>query len=335
MVLGSIQKPRLPFSYEFKGMTDIEEDILFPDGCIAYLPESEEQISIFFDIYGCVSFSFNNSLETLIARKIDLEKFSRKNIKWLKENIYKNEKPNISDRDLVVMSGTDPDKGNDGWSVFLTAKNKGVTSEEIVPYDLKNKNYKYNNKLDYYSYQRSKKAQEFADEFKKRFEIKAEWVHRDNWKEASQRGCLQVYTKAWFKNPKNGKYYNPTPGEYGHAIQLVNTDLLEIFDSYNPFIKDLEKPEDFYPFALKINIFDKSMTKPKLENNSLILMVTGPGDVGLFLDDQIIKDNPALILTTWLARNSKNGVFTGAPVKSITEEQWNLFDKTDLKGNKL
>lgn len=333
MVLGAIQKPRTPFSYEYQGMTDIQEEELFENGCIAFLPEEEEQASIFFDIYGCVSFSFNNPIETLIARKIELEKFKADNIKWLKKHFYKNDKPNISDRDLVVLSGTDPDKGNDGWSVFLTAKNKGLVPEEIAPFDLRNKDYAVNNKLNYYSYQRSKKAQEIADEFKKRFEIKAEWVNRDHWEEASKKGCLQVYTKAWYK--RNGKYYNPEPGTSGHAIQLAQLSELKIFDSYDPFIKEMEKIEDFYPLALKINIFDKSMEKPKLENNSLILMVTGPGDVGLFLDGRIIKDSPALILTTWLARNSKNGVFTGASVRSITQEQWDLFDKTDLKGNKL
>lgn len=333
MVLGAIQKPRTPFSYEFKGMTDIEEEILFDDGCVAFLPEPEEQISIFFDVYGCVSFSFLNALETLCKRKIELGLFSKKNIDWLNSNLCKNGIVNLSDRDLVVLSGTDPEKGNDGWSVFLTARNKGVVSEEIAPYDLRDKDYKDNNQIDYYSYKRSKKAQELADEFRKRFEIKAEWVNRDNWEEASKRGCLQVYTKAWFK--RGDKYYNPTPGEFGHAIELAQLSSLKIFDTYNPFIKEMEKIEDFYSLALKINIFDKSMTKPKLENNSLVLMVTGPGDVGLFLDGRIIKDSPALIMTTWLARNVKNGVFSGGPVRSITQEQWDLFDKTDLKNNKL
>lgn len=333
MVLGAIQKERTPFSYEFKGLTDIEEDELFEDGCINFLPDEEQQISIFFDSYGCVSFSFNSPIETLIARKVELKKFSEENIKWIKKTFYKNDKPNISDRDLVVLSGTNPERGNDGWSVFLTARNKGLVPEEIAPFDLRNKDYSVNNKTNYYKYSRSKEAEEVAVEFKKRFEIKAEWVHCDYWAEASKKGVLQVYTKAWFE--RDGKYYNPTPGKFGHAIQYAKHSELKIFDSYDPFIKQMEKIEDFYPYALKINIFNKNMEKPKLENNALILMVTGPGDVGLFLDGRIIKDNPALILTTWIARNGKNDVFSGGLVRSITKEQWNLFDKTDLKGNKL
>jgi hypothetical protein len=36
----------------------------------------------------------------------------------------------------------------------------------------------------------------------------------------------------------------------------------------------MERDEDFYPMALKINIFEKTMNKPNLSNNTLIMMVT-------------------------------------------------------------
>jgi len=330
---GAIQPIIKPFSYQFRGMTDIVEELLFENGCVAYLPESEMQIGTYFDTYGCVSFSFNNSLETVGGRKIELESFRSENSKWLKDNFFKNGKLNFSDRDLVVLSKTNPEKGNDGWSVFLAAKNNGPVPESMNFFNLKDVNYSVNNKLAYYNYYRGKNEQKIADEFNKRFEIKVEWVERPDWQEASKYGALQVYTKAWYQ--RNGKYYNPTPGQINHAIQMADVEGLKVFDSYDPFLKELEREEDFYYWALKINLIEKPMEKPEIKNNSLVLMVTGPGDVGLFLDGKIIKDNPALILSTWLARNSKGETFSGGPVRSITQEQWNLFEHYNLKMEKL
>jgi hypothetical protein len=83
--------------------------------------------------------------------------------------------------------------------------------------------------------------------------------------------------------------------------------------------------------ALKINIFEKTMNKPNLSNNTLIMMVTWPGDIWLYLDWKIIKDDPAKVLAVWLARSSKNWTFMWGLVKSITQEQWQMFPQVNLK----
>jgi hypothetical protein len=322
-----------PFSYQYGGMTDILDKIIFENGCVAYLPVTEMQIGIYFDIMGCVSFSFLNCLETLVARLIELKEFSDDDIKFLKDNFFKDGKINFSDRDLVVISGTDPDKGNGGWQVFLAARNQGLVPESMEPFDLTNHDYSVDNKLAYYNYTRSKADQKIAEEFNKRFEIKAEWVAREDWVEASKRGCLQVYTKAWYQ--RNGKYYNPTPGSMNHAIEMADISQLRIFDSYDPFLKELERLEDFYYFALKINLTKKSMAKPTILNNSKILMVTGGGNIGFYLDGKIIVDDPAKLNDVWIARNSKNGFFFGGPVKTLTQEQWDMFEHVNLKMEKV
>lgn len=332
---GAIQPVITPFSFQFRGMTNIVEELLFENGCVAYLPESEMQIGLFFDILGCVSFSFYNGLETVGGRKIELELFKSENSKWLKDNFFKNGKLNFSDRDLVVLSKTDPEKGNDGWSVFLAAKNNGPVPESMETFDLRNSNYGVNNKNNYYDYTRNKADQKIADEFNKRFEIKAEWVAREDWLEASKYGALQVYTKAWYKRSETGKYYNPAPGTSNHAIQMANVEDLKIFDSYDPFLKELEKIDDFYYWGLKINLIEKTMAKPIILNNTKILMVSGVGNIGMYLDGKIIVDDVAKLNDVWIARNSKNGFFAGGPVKTLTQEQWDMFDKYNLKMEKL
>lgn len=325
----AVIKPIHPFSYEFGWMTWIEEVLLFEDGCIQYLPEPENQSGIYFDTYGCVNFSLNNALETLIPRVVELSLFGPDNIKWLSSNYLVNGKVNFSDRDLTVMSGTNPSVWNDGWTVFTTAKNRWLICESDAPWDFRNTNPIENNKLNYYNYSRSDANEKKAKEFLKRFEIKAEWVGRENWLEASKYWVLQVYTKAWFE--RNGKYYNPTPWSLNHAIELAKKSENKIFDTYDPFIKEMEKDEDFYYLGLKINIIEKTMAKPILKNNTLIMMVTGGWDIWMYLDGRIIKDEPAKLLAVWFARSSKNDAFTGWLVKSLTQEQWDMFEKVNLK----
>lgn len=330
---GNIIKPIKPLTYEFGGMTGIDQVLLFEDGCIDFLPEQENQSGIYFDTYGCVSFSFLNAIETLFARLISLNKISLDNIQWLSKNYLVNGKLNFSDRDLVVLSGTNPNSGNDGWTVFDTAHNRGLICESDAPWDFRNTNPSENNKDKYYTYTRSDKNEKKAQEFLKRFEIKAEWVSRSNFLEASKYGAIQVYTEAWYG--RNGKYYNPYPDKSNHAIELAQKSSNKIFDTYDPFIKQMEQGSDFYINGLKINITEKTMAKPIIQNNTLIMMVSGGGNIGLYLDGNIIIDEPAKILSVWLARSSKNGAFTGGLVKSLTQEDFNLFPHINLKNETI
>ena len=322
-----------PTDFEYGKMTGITPETLFPDGCIQYLPEVEEQIGIYFDTYGCVSFSACNALEVLIKKKIADGKFKGDTVKFLLDKGYfKNDVINFDDQWLVVKSGTIPNVGNDGWSVMDTIRKQGLPPQSLNTFDLRNRVYSQNNLDLYYSEDSLNPLSDYvADEFRDRFEILYEWVSRDDWEQASKEGVLQVYTKAWFKRP-NGKYYNPIPGSSGHAIINAKFSDLKIFDTYDPFIKQMERIEDFYPMALKINIIEKTMTKPKLKNNTLVQLVSGLGGFGLYLDDRIIIDDTAKILASFIMRNSGK---TDGMIKPLLEEQWMLFEKINLKGEKL
>lgn len=332
IVNGAIKPEITPLSLEFGGMTFVEEKLMFPKSDITeHLPENEEQIGVYFDDYGCVSRSFLNGLEVLVDK--DLAYYRSENRKFLLTNYYKNEKPNFSDRDLVVLSGTEIGRGNNGQKVLDTANDKGIIPESLASWDFKNRDPKVNVPEVYYLYKRDKNGQLVASEFNERFQIVGEWTSRAKLKDAMKYGAVQVYVNAWHKNSQ-GKYYNPN-GKTNHAVLACNYDKKQIYDSYDPFIKELSSWNDIYPSALKINIIEKNMTKPKIANNSLVILVEGVGSIGLYLDDKIIIDDVAKINSVFMARNTKNGFFSGGPVVSLKQDKWDLFEKRNLKMEKL
>ena len=323
---GQLESVITPTSFEYNGMTNIAKILLFEDGCFSSLPEEEWQLGTYFDSYGCASFSFLNALETAINRALELDLYSAENAKWLKDNYSINGKINFNDRDLVVLSDTDPQWGNSTWNVFEASRKKGLICQTDDDWDYKSRDVKYS-KENYYKYQRTEKNDKKAKELLKRFEIKGEWASRDNWLEASKYGAIQVYTRAWFKRD-NGIYYNPTPNASGHGIMLVHQPTHKLFDQYNPFIKQMERDEDFYPMGFKLNLIEKTMEKPIIKNNTLIQLVSGQGGFGLYLDGKIIIDSLDKILASWLVRTGGN---TNGMTKALQQTEWDMFKKVNLK----
>lgn len=322
---GQLDSLVTPTSFEYNGMTTIAKTLLFEDGCLNSLPEEEWQLGTYFDSYGCASFSFLNALETVANRSLELGLYSSENTKWLKDNFSVNDKINFNDRDLVVLDGTDPNWGNSTWNVFEFARKNGLICQTDDDWDYKSRDIKYS-KENYYKYQRTAENNKKAKELIKRFEIKGEWVSRDNWLEASKYGGIQVYTKAWHK--RGDKYYNPVPNSSGHGIMLVHQPTHKLFDQYNPFLKEMERDEDFYPMGFKINLIEKVMEKPVIKNNTLIQLVSGNGGFGLFLDGKIIVDSLDKILASWLVRTGGN---TTGMTKALQQEQWDMFPRYNLK----
>lgn len=315
-----------PLDYEFGGMAGAEDKIIFPDGSlIPFLPEYETQANTYFDTYGCVSHSFTSGCEAVVASCIN--SFSPDLQKLIKDNFYKNGKVNFSDRDLIVLSGT-TNSGNSGNKVLETAQDKGLISQTLGDFDATSRDTKLI-KTYYYAYGRTPEAQKLADEWNKRVKIIGEWVVRSKWEEASKKGALQVYVNAWY--PKDGVYINLT-GTFNHAVLMADYKGKKIFDTYKPELKELDSWDSAHAWALKINIEEKTMTKPNIPNNALVILVEGSGSIGLHLDGKIIIDDVAKIMAVFMGRNAKNGQFTGGAVSSLKQADWNLFEKINLKG---
>lgn len=304
-----------PLSYEFWGMTPVWTDIVIPDwDAIPFLPVYESQSNVYFDTYWCVSFSFNNWAETYHKARY-----------W--------EEPNFSDRDLTVLSWTKPRIGN-SWEVVLdTAQRLWLIPQVLWDWDPASRDPLVNIESVYYSYIRSTEWEKAAKRFKEDYEVIWEWVHRSKWKEASKRWVLQVYVQAWHINSK-WEYYSPT-GRFNHAVMMANYKNRQIYDSYEPRIKTLDSWDSIHPWALKINLIKKNMSKPIIANNSLVILVEWVWWIGLYLDWKIIVDNEAKINSVFMARNSKDWYFSGWPVVSLKQEQWDSFDKYNLKMEKL
>jgi len=308
-----------PNTLEFGGLDPYGSSVIFPNGSlIKYLPEFETQANTYFDTWGCVSHSFENGVEALI-NTIDN--------KWLKDNIYINGQPNFSDRDLIILSGTIAKVGNSGQKVLDTAREKGLVSQILADWDSESRDPDVNIQEVYYKYTRNQFSEKFAEDFNERLEITGTWVHRNNWEQASKEGALQVYVKAWHKNSE-GLYYNPS-NTHNHAVLMADYKYKKIYDTYKPEIKELTSWDDAYEWALKINITEKTMSKPTIENNTLIQLVEGTGGFGLYLDDKIFVDDLSKILASWLVRN--NGKLDGK-TRALTLKDWNAFSKVNLKG---
>ena len=311
-----------PESLEFGGMTTIEKNIVFPNGSILeHLPNFEGQSHTYFDDWGCVS----NSLES--GAQI-LTKLINYRSPLIKEKYYLNGEPNFSNRDLIVLSGTVPRVGNSGDQVLKAAQDRGLIPQTMGNWDVKSRDTK-NTEQEFYNYKRSQEADKVAEEWLKVNNLQGEWVARHNWEQASKEGVLQVYVNAW--HLKDGKYYNPT-GKHNHAVLMADYKEIKILDTYQPEIKELRSWDDAYYWALKINLSEKTMTKPKIENNSLLQLVEGLGGFGMFLDDKIIIGGTAEILASCIMRNK--GKLDGK-IRALTQEQWDMFDKFNLKGEKL
>lgn len=330
-IKGQLISAITPLSLDFNGMTTVEKVLLFENGNEASLPEPEYQVGVYFDSYGCASFSFNNPLETVANRCLELGLYSPENAKWLKDNYSVNGKINFSDRDLVVLSGTDPDWGNSTDKIFASVLKNGLIPETDAPWEWRSRDASINNKANYYNYKRSAESDKKAKELLKRFDITGEWVARGSWLEASKYGAIQVYTRAWHRLA-NGLYYNPVPNSSGHGIMLVKKENRSIFDQYDPFIKLMERDEDFYPVGFKLNLIEKIMTKPILANNTLVQEVTTSGQFGMFLDGKIFIDDLAKIIATYYMRNNGNTI---GKTRALTADQWAMFEKVDLSGRKV
>lgn len=306
-------------SMEFGGLSSVEKKIIFKDGnAVPYLPQFKGQSGVYMDTFGCVTHSLNKGVRVFMKAAYGIDM-------------------NFADRDLIVLSGTKPNVGNSGNVVLATAQKIGLIDNKFEDFDLKSREPKYTIER-FYAYGRTKEAEKDAEIFNNEWEIFGEWVTRDKWIEASKYGVLQIYVKAWVKD-ENGLYYNP--GEtYNHAVVLANPSDKKLSDTYEPELKTLRSLEDAYFWALKIIIIKKNMEKPFIKNNSLVFTTGHNGLFGIYLDGNIIYDDLSKILAMVIMRSpvkneGTNNEYTALIKKTITGEQWDMFPKINLKGEKL
>jgi len=334
MIPNAAKQPIIkPTDFQFRLNTGIAPAYLFPSGCLVVAPVFESQIGKFFDTYGCVGESIANGFEMLFDVCRGLGLISDELWNWMDSvGFIINGRVRFSNRWLIVRSGTDPDWGNSGQVVVDFVRQNGLSPLSLCDWDMNNPNPAINNKVAYYDASTiSADADRIAKELSKRVAFLYEWVNTTEWETASKEGVIQVYIKAWYKG-SDGKYYSPNPGSSGHAINYGNHETITIIDQYDPQFKQIRALSDFYPIGLKLNIKEKTMEKPIIENNTLVQLVSGPGGFGMYLDGYIFVDNVAEILATVIVRNNGN---LNNKIKPLLKEQWDLFPKKNLKNEIL
>ena len=200
-----------------------------------FLPPTERQSKRILDTMGCVTFSALNILETLIKAR------------YVKDI-------NFSDRFTAKLSGTTR-VGNYAVKVGDSIRKDGLVREERWPFE---------ENLSWDEYYKAIPEEVVRLGKNLGYEVKYEWVKftPKSIIKALKYAPLQVAVKAWYRK-SNGQYYAPSGPRYNHMTMLkagFNKVKWQVFDSYDPFIKDLEWNYDFYSWALKYEIKKKLMT---------------------------------------------------------------------------
>lgn len=305
---GLINKPIDPQRWIFKSNSPLLGGEVNPSAdWEQWLPIVEYQNLNGFDTMACVTYSFLNCIETL----------------W---KFQGNQERNFSDRYLATMSGT-THAGNTFDGVSDGARRNGLVDESIYPHNARSFN-------EYYKVI-SDEVIALGKSFLKDYEIKAEFVRTyrlNDILEALKYSPLQVTVRY----ASGEGILNPT-GEWQHAVTCYGYKQGEYWKIYDHYTQTKKKYAWSYEFGA-INKFtlQKINNNPKpmqVIDNTLYNLIEGHGGQALGLDGRLVIDEPAKIISTWIFRNTVDGVFKGGNALSVRLADWNSVPHIDLKGN--
>ena len=233
-------------------------DVLPTGDWTPYLPEGEEQFGVGFDSMSCTSFSYTTAIETYLNFIIKEKKITVGNLKWLSDNGYigPDGKVNFSDRFLAIMSGTTIN-GNQLNKVAETARTIGLIPQSMLPFG--GTTWAEFMNPDVITKTMTDKATEFLTHFK----LSYEWVMFNN-----DRALDQSEQKILQDSLKQLPLQVGIPFPASHAIDMVacTTDLVRLFDTYKPFIKDKVTVEGndgvSIHFAMRHKVEEKAILVP-------------------------------------------------------------------------
>lgn len=219
-------EPVIDSTHYFLGAGLVPQVVLQPNSDWAdSLPETEKQQRQF-ETFNCTSFNTLNAIEMLMFKKFG-------------------QRVNYSDRWVGIVAGTSAQKGgNDPHVVCEAIRKNGLIPEEMLPYsnDLQSAD-------EYYSFKgRDEDAcRRAGKEWLKQYDFKHEWVFDKsqpldekilNMKQALKYSPLALSVYAW--SVKDGVYWKA--GAENHwTSKFAQPKLSKIFDSYDPFIKDVDQ----------------------------------------------------------------------------------------------
>jgi len=218
---------------------------------------------------GCVSWSLNNALEYIAKAKYGTEE-------------------NFSDRFLAKLSNTTT-SGNNFQTVCETRRKDGTVKEQSWPYP-----------EDIVSWSEFYKAipKEVILEGQSslnKYKFYHEWIDMTDWpavENALKYSPIQIGVFAWAQNSK-GEYYFPQGARHNHATLLV-TPNKQVFDSYEPFIKQLSAGHPVYRWGKIFDIQKIMADSPEAKlfervKGKLIILPEKHGEVYRVNEDHLQK----------------------------------------------
>lgn len=240
-----------------------------------YLPEGELQSRNGIETFNCTGFNTLNAIETLEYRITGI-------------------RPNYSDRWLGIMAGTSAEKGgNDPHTVAEAIRKYGLIPEEMLPFteDIKTPE-------EYYSFKGGdeKACREAAQKWLNAHEFTHDWVFKmeqpidekiQNMKTALKSSPLALSVFAWSADQR-GVYVSLSQANHWTSMYSLG-EFLNIFDSYDPFLKLVEQNSMFCKrYSIKIKEFTP-------EKKSLFIQVLRFLKSFFGLDDKQIETVEAII----------------------------------------
>lgn len=231
------------------GESPIQYEVRVFDGNHSeYLPEDEHQKRNNVETMSCVSFSALNSVEMQINWMINTQKISVGTMEFLQDNRYiVNDKVNLSDRFLAIMSSTTP-RGNYLSKVASTLRHYGAIPEGDLSFGNPNNWNEYHDKTVI-----DDDMLKLGKEFLEHFTIQYEWVVFPSPTNPTQQA----------KRRNIHKHLKHTPLQFakdGHAADFFDSteDVRFMqYDTYKPFQK--ERPWTYDPlYVMKIVVTEKS-----------------------------------------------------------------------------
>lgn len=216
---------------------------------------------------------------------------------------------NYSDRFLATISGTICNRGNHMSRVANALIKHGCCYEDLYPFPDE-----IDTCAEYYA-PIPQGVKDVAEVFRNHFDFRWEWVWggKEEMKEALKYSPITAVV--W-----GGKHlvmiYGYEEGKYWKAFD-------HYFNRYKVFTWDYD-----FGSVMKFSLNKKIMPKLDLFNDVLVQEVEKSGKFGLTLDGKIIVDDVELLLATWNMRNE--GRVEGK-TKALTKEEWDSFEKINLK----
>jgi len=331
---GVIEKPPKPEDYIAGIASGVVYAVREPfSGWKSYRPLGEMQRNKYVDAMGCVSWSFNNSVETQINWHMVAKHLTDAQIIKLEPFIDQYGMVNLSDIGLAFLAGT-TQRG--AWMSRVATKGRNFAIPESAwPFDTEARTWEelYEKKLT------DEEIQKYSDIFFSVFEIQTEFVSPTLEEAVThlKQAPLQIVCPicpGW--GNFNGVVQPCGITVSSHAVVIDGIkDVIDIFDHYKPFGKKLSRDYKIGSMLkIVVNVKKPNVKKPMLEvkDNVLYQLVEAPGGFALGLGGKLLIDDLGKILASWLVRNAGK---TDGKTATATKKEWDSVPHINLKGEEV